>query len=828
VKKAGLYNPSGHLAQTDETLEGAEVGFRAPTPESEAAASTTFSGKQVTVQKDGKAYDVPVEQLEQAVAEGYHPESPAERAAREYTAAHPVKAEVAAAIRGMVDTGTFGAYGALAEKGIPALGVEGHSPYQLAKWGAIEEQNKLGHYAGSAAGFVGTLVLPVPKLGKAAGALVTGERAAAGISTKALAAELALHAPQGAAEAAAAIAPSFGQKLAESAVRFGVDGAAYSAPKAFVEAVQGDPDRAAETLAWGMGTGLVLGVAGPLIGKGVEAGFAGAGKALKGVGPKFAYRSIGDEASIGVAAKESSFAGGIQKVGELMQENPELHQGLRESKQAWFERLEATAKEWGGNSSKFYGEVDSMASGKGFQSGSFLKRAEEEIVSGLRGTPGYEAIAEGAENYLKSFAAHADGKLISFEKAFEWRQKLDDLVYRSVKARSPVTEELRSIRRILQNELEQQGDQIASSAGKEHLLPELKEANRKYSLLSALKEGVGDAAYRESKNRAISLTDYVSGSGVGGGLAAATGNPAAAVLGLGAAFGNKMMRTRGNTILARLAGSGGYQTIEKAFALAGQKLGMLPDALEGRLASTAAEALPSAVFSRLAKEMDKHVELWGGEEKKPPEGTDAKYAAYSKIADNLVHLASNPEGMLAKLSDMSAPFTEETPQVAMAMTGHLARGITYLAGEIPKSPGLGNPLVKDRWRASDAQQADFSRKLATFLDPWSVIDRINDGTLTKAHADALQKTHPATHREIVKGLIEYTMSDRAKPLSYAKLIKASLLLGAPLDRNLRSIASYQAAYLPQDPKAQGKPSKLQGPAMQTDVTRISVGKASAR
>jgi hypothetical protein len=835
-----------------------------PKPAPDPVAS--FSGQKVAVVKDGKAFDVPVEQLSQAESEGYHVESDAERAGREYVKENPYLGAAAAGIQKVVSGVTFGAGDAVLDRVV--------DPYKLARFRAIQANSPTATAVGEGLGFVGSLAVPLPKVSKYLGleakaaegvaahaaakegsaaaaafpAAIAGDAEAAlaqglpyaraGAASGAerlpqfgiefggrapnpglafdfehafaskLAPELAAHAAPGLEAQTAAHAPSLAKKLIESGVDAAGFGGIVTAPQAFIEAVSGDPEQAAETVAWGIGTGIMLGIAGPLIAKGAESAWG----AAKGLAPKVSVRSIGSQSSINAAAKEATYHGGLPELGKLMQEHREVLQGITEPHQKWGERLATIGDEWGGATSTFYKTADEA--GAHFDAKAFVRTAEKEIVSTLD-KPGFEGIKGDVQKYLESFTSHAgeSGK-VSFSKAWEWRQGLDDLVYRTIKSGSIVTDELRGIRRVLQRELEAQGGAVLG----EKAVADLRATNRKYGLLQALREGVEQETLVREKNRFFSLNDTIGGVGIG----AAHGGPAGVAVGVVGGLAQKLVRERGNTIAARLLGGGGFASIEKAYAAAGERLDQLPLALEGRLVVKGANPA-SAVLAQVARDMDSHFDIWGHSayDAEVKRSGDPLQQTFTKVADRIVALATDQVKLQEKVADIVAPFGE-SPEVQTALAMHYARAMQYLAAKLPKSPGVPNPLVKDRWKPSGADIYEWAARYSVVSDPWSVIDRLNDDTLVRAHVEAGDATHPATMRAVRKSFLEFASSDRAKPLPYQKMMKIGFLLGMPMHPSVKQTVSYQGVYMPEDQQPQ-KATKIKGPTMMSESLRISTG-----
>lgn len=159
----------------------------------------------------------------------------------------------------------------------------------------------------------------------------------------------------------------------------------------------------------------------------------------------------------------------------------------------------------------------------------------------------------------------------------------------------------------------------------------------------------------------------------------------------------------------------------------------------------------------------------------------------------------------------------------MAVGTKLGQVVGYLAQQAPKSPyAVPVPFTPQReWRPSEQQIKDYKTKIAVAKDPYVAIDALGDGTLTKAHVDALRALAPRLHEEMVRRITDYGASGRAPALPYAQRLKLSMMTGAPLDRSIAQLASLQATYQPSEQSGGGS-KKMNLPAAQaSDLSRIT-------
>src|SRR5678816_1980126 len=95
-----------------------------------------------------------------------------------------------------------------------------------------------------------------------------------------------------------------------------------------------------------------------------------------------------------------------------------------------------------------------------------IARADKEVVQPLLGKAGFKGVAKEVSNYLNELGAVAP-EGITFEGLAKQRRALDDLIYRESTPLnpSPRVEDLRNVRRIMEEELEKAGDAAAKQMG---------------------------------------------------------------------------------------------------------------------------------------------------------------------------------------------------------------------------------------------------------------------------------------------------------------------------------------------------------------------------
>lgn len=287
---------------------------------------------------DGSRYAVPKENASKAKAQGFRLETPEERDIYDFNKAHPWASPLTAWYKGVVSGSTLGVVddkqiGWLVENVAPLMG-SGVTTEQVQKY--IKKSTE-DHPFLAGAGDVAAMLLTLPVAAGAAGAGVRGGTAVARF-----------------------VAGEAGAKAAGSwAGRTALEGLGIALPKAFREAVEGDPGKAVESAAWGAGGNLLF-----------MGGLKGVGKALGAIpgseelSNKLMGRAVGGTTARDVLIRE--FGGenaeqALEKMGEFARKELPFSEtvltgkhakqtGVLDSLEKWrqslFSPMPATESEW--------------------------------------------------------------------------------------------------------------------------------------------------------------------------------------------------------------------------------------------------------------------------------------------------------------------------------------------------------------------------------------------------------------------------------------------------------------------------------------------------
>lgn len=295
------------------------------------------------VAPDGARRGIALSQVDQALADGFKLENAQQsRVSQAVEENNGIKGTVRAAVLGASDELAFG---------VPQVIFDRTStPETRAQQEAILNEHEFAHYAGKAAGFLGSIFTGGAELKGARslfGYVDAGGRAAQGALAKVLGSRVAQITGEKGTEY---VGKTLASKILLGAGKLGTESAIMAAPQAVTEAALGDPDDAAETLVYAFGAGAALG-----------AGGAGA-KALLGR----VFRGVGSGAQ---AARD---ADAVASVDAEM--SPEA------AKAAWDEKFAKAQAESGGATKA----VDAVGESYARQFKSMPEKQQEALAYALK------------------------------------------------------------------------------------------------------------------------------------------------------------------------------------------------------------------------------------------------------------------------------------------------------------------------------------------------------------------------------------------------------------------------------------------------------------
>lgn len=304
----------------------------------------------------------------------------------------------------------------------------------------------------------------------------------------------------------------------------------------------------------------------------------------------------------------------------------------------------------------------------------------------------------------------------------------------------------------------------------ESVANDLKAANKDYSMAKTVEKYLPS---KLNKNGAISLMDLARGGAVG---ALTHSTPLGAAVALTGKFLKSDMR-RSAAILADIKG----QNMAVSSAI--------KDAVSSFVNKTAKPAKMLATKSLLNSGFAVNYDT-----QKAPKN---KQQAFELVSKNLEHLGDQ-DNMVNQLAKSTARISSTAPNIAQAAHNTLISAVNFLQSKVPKDPSPPN-IFGRQYMPSSIEMAKFARYMQAVEHPMSVLQDLQNGSLTREHVEALQAVYPAIYEQLRQEAIDKAVNADSS-LSYNKKVQLGTLLDIPTDPSLEptNMAGLQANFMPQN------------------------------
>lgn len=177
------------------------------------------------------------------------------------------------------------------------------------------------------------------------------------------------------------------------------------------------------------------------------------------------------------------------------------------------------------------------------------------------------------------------------------------------------------------------------------------------------------------------------------------------------------------------------------------------------------------------------------------ESSAERRASFEKIKSKLEEVATSPELMEDFIVKESEGYSASAPNVTNKYIQKASTAVNYLYQNLPKPMQQPSPFFKREWKPSDMDLAKFERKLAVTMDPFVIIDALQDGSLTKDHMEALNVVYPKLAQAMKSRVLDELTKSPAN-LPYQARLKVSLLMGFDIDGTTaaKTVANYQNSF----------------------------------
>lgn len=785
----------------------------------------------------GAPVKIAAENVQHALAAGYQVEGQGTAEARQARREHTTGGQMAlAGAEGVARGATLGLSDAAL---VGTLGDDYRKGAQ-----ARQENNRLVAGAGEVVGAVGG-ALATGGLFSAVGAPARGV-AALGRATEAGVAGLV-------GEGAGVLGRAGARALALGASG-AVEGSLYGAGQAVSRAALDGTELSAEKVMASMGEGALMGGAGGAVLGGAIGGFKGAAQAAsKSKSFSQGARELANESALKAAGAQGSDFRRIvgrrtgeaaeKRVDELGQEllHYEFKTGPRQGQQLFRAAVKAedlvddvvyarqeTGEALGAIREKLDG-VFAQRPELAPDVKKYLTRVDDEVLAPLResSVPAIRARADRVEEQLAGLRERVDARE-SMLTAEPQRVRLPDgsIEMRPRVAPEPPTfRELEQVRRdlrdvfqppkssaggiptqppehaaylekaerILSDELDNSAERAIEATGGN--AAEYSGLKKQYANLRDIEDLTTKAQLQQAGNRAVSASDYATGTGLGIG-ALMTGNVGAIGYGIAASVAHKLIRERGRSTLAVLADS-----------VSGMNSGL--DSAAKRFAGALSDAPRRAVTP---------VALATGETVKRYQEAIAAVEDYK-----------TPEGAQARLAAPVQRFIAEYPSLATSVQGQIGKGYDFLASKMPtvstRAATSFTPDVTES-RVPVPEMNKFLRYWRGVTKPGEVIEDLSSGKLDRQGLEAIKQVFPSTFGELRTRVMQYA-AERGDEMPFQQRILLSLVFDFEGDKVMTPAYAkdVQSAYEPTpDAPESGRTGQLSpkiADDMQTETQRVA-------
>lgn len=621
-----------------------------------------------------------------------------------------------------------------------------------------------------------------------------------------------------------------GAGLAKTAAGGATEGAIYGAAHAANEAVLNGDAITAEKIVAGMGHGALfggalgglVGAAGPLASGAVSKlkpsreglNELAREQALKSVAMgsdirKIAGRAVGKQADDRLAATADDLLNYSFKSGPLKGEKAFLP---GRNVDELLERITYAREELGAAIGGVKKELSERmaAAGDGPNVGEFLKRVDDEVIRPLMKSksPGAMSKARAVqkelsiirsehEAFVAAKAASDAGEMVpvrlpdgttemrprqappapTFEELDAYRQRLRDVFQPKASGSGGLppappksAEQLEKTERILSDYLKEKASTFLAKTGDD--ANAYNELNRQFSSFRKLEQIAGKNANQALGNRTVSPSDHALG--LASFLSAmATGNVGALgamTMGGAAAMANKLLRERGNSMVAHFA---------KRAAQVDERIEHAAKRLAGHRVDVKAPALAGTHQAEASHAAHKRTALVAGLQ------GDRLRESYQKTSERIREL-SRPQMAAAHVSNLLPEIAAQYPRVGSAVSTKLLGIYQQLAAKLPQSHvDTGETLtpLAIQHRTSPQAMRSFMSAVKGALEPEEVIAELGNGIIDREAIESLKMAHPETFMQLRNKVADFVEQNEDE-LPFRRRVMLSLTFDFAGDSSL--------------------------------------------
>jgi hypothetical protein len=713
---------------------------------------------------------------------------------------------------------------------------EGFDPVDSAHDQKVEAQLEENHpYARAIGGTAGALLSmeagPLALLGRGASLVGGAAEAATSLGLSKLAPGLAEHLLPAAAKAAEAVAPeavsaaadvvpslaekvvgagaeaageaaapaaskavptavsSFVERTAAflpKAAGIAAEGATYAAPDAAIKAANGDYAGAAESLAAGGALNLVLhgtinagSKIRSLLGD-AETSTSNFGENLKSSLKESAdYHEI---KSLGMTEKEASM---LSKGNRKFITENKLAPEVGEDAGDYLNRVKADSKSTNEQLNQLYKDLpDPVVARKDFFER--LGKVAEAVGADERNLFQKKAIENNWANKLKVLEENYPQENLSLSNLRAIRQNLDTQVSWADPEGKALSSMFRKMRFETKDTLLAEGQKYAESIGKPEFAKKFEELNRASSAYMDLEEIAKKRVFKREANRSSGLIAQNAGNaaGIAGAYLGSHLGPVGGLIG-GAVgrFAGKGLSKYSSANYHRFMSSAMSQAAESNFGILAVNKSL------NHLAENVASKVPalfqaSKIATQAGREptLDRINGLIGYKKH------DDQTQAFNDLHDHLTEPKYVENHHVNENLDEFSSTIDKTggSGVGSKFASQMSSNIQCLRDELPKSPVNPNPLAVQDHKISQYEMSKFLDKAEVVNNPYSILDRVRDKTLSSDDIRLVKKQYPQLMTVMQSSVLEHIQKnpELLADLTPGAMSKISQFLELPQDNNV--------------------------------------------
>jgi hypothetical protein len=587
------------------------------------------------------------------------------------------------------------------------------------------------------------------------------------------------------------------------------EGAVIGAHQVATEASLGDPDLTAEQVLSNIGTAAVMNAA-------FGGAFLATRKGISGIGKVIGKKHdpVKIDEMLDAMADELAFAGGAKTakgdkatratIGRFLREN-KIVTGVRDTTEQIKKRASDFANGLNDRLKATNNAFDTLFDDDFAQNqGLFVTR--ESIEKALTESAARLKIRRQPRSVIRRFIKEMkqdfpEGPL-NFEKVTGLRKKLQEdvgLVLNKARVdRRKLTsnevallEAAESINKLV----DEKADKILKlmpATGTELKGKGYRELRRELSEAIDVSTTVGNVTEKSAVDEMFSL-----GSQLGGAAAAATSGSFTTGVGAQVGLGLAKAAMKEKGALAALSATNILRDLHAMASAANKTQRKITKAVDGFMSPSATLRLSAVKLSSplLADNLT----------------MEKKSESVARMSDVLTKSLSDPEAYFESVNEQFSGMDEVAPNIANAGRMTVIRATSYLANTIPKQ--TENPLQrtfdKRQWHPTGGEVDSFLRRLRAVNDPSSIVDDLENGTVSSEAIETMKAVYPVMYAEIQNEIVEKAASmDKALP--YQKRLALSQMFGVPIESAVepeRLIALQAVFETPQPEDPQGDPDE---------------------